>query len=82
MPRSERWMSNGGAKRMLVQGLYEDTAPGTEIGHFDHYRDWLIKMGGPQMRRAILKAADRYQALKPVQIRASALHRAYRDKRR
>ncbi len=78
MVRRPTWLQHRGSRRILVGDMYEDCP---EHGQFDRYRDWLIAKGGPPMRRAILKAADRYQALKPDQIRASALHRAYRSKR-
>lgn len=79
------WMSHRRSVRILMKDLWEDKhlmERGNEVGQFDHYKDWLIARGGNRMRRAYLKGRDRYQALQPAQIRASALHRAYRRKRR
>ncbi len=78
------WMSKRESARILLTDLMEGRPTmkrGNEVGNYDHYRDWLIARGGNRMRRAVRKAEDKYQALKPRQIRASALHRAYRAKR-
>jgi hypothetical protein len=47
-----------------------------------HYRDWLVERLGRPMERALIRAEQRYTKLKPVHIRASQLHSAYRKKHR
>jgi hypothetical protein len=47
-----------------------------------NYAAWLVRNGGPRMRRALIKARQRYEKQKPRNIRASAIHRAYSRKRR
>lgn len=47
-----------------------------------HYRDWLVERLGRPMERALIRAQQRYNKLKPAHIRASQLHTAYHRKRR
>lgn len=77
----------------FVQGnrLYDDLADHSlepEMrDEYPRYRDWLlataIKQGrGGRMRRALIRAEQKYSALKPSHIRAGQLHRAYAGKSR
>lgn len=77
----------------FVQGnrLYDELAAHSleaEMSdEYPHYRDWLlanaIKQGrGGRMRRALIRAEQKYTALKPAHIRAGQLHRAYARKSR
>lgn len=53
----------------------------TEENQPQHYYEWLIAMLGKPMRRALIRARQRYDAQKPAQRRASALHTAYGRRR-
>jgi hypothetical protein len=49
---------------------------------FPHYRDWLLanataKGWGNRMRRALIRAEQRHNKLKPTRIRASQIRRGY-----
>lgn len=46
-----------------------------------HYREFLVRHFGRPMERALIKAEQRYEKLRPSRIRAKALHRAYHAKR-
>lgn len=48
----------------------------------DDYERWLVRNLGRPMFRALLKAKARYEAQQPARIRAKALNRAYRAKKR
>lgn len=67
MPRAD-------ATRTFTEEYVERGIPGD-------YARWLVALLGRPMDRALLKARQRYQAQKPAQIRASALHAAYARRR-
>ena len=50
-------------------------------GQPESFRFWLIARLGRPMERALIRAEQRYQAIHPARLRASALHRAYRARR-
>lgn len=80
MVQRNPWSTRNGSRRLLA-GEVDEMFGDNKKGRI-RYVDWLIRAGGKRMRRAIIKARHRYQAAKPAQIRASALHRAYRHKTR
>ncbi len=82
MKYSPNWLQSRATHRILVTDLMDNPLPpGGGEGQFDHYRDYLIAVGGPRMRRALIRAGQRHAAQRPERVRASALHRQYRARR-
>jgi len=68
-------------RRMLTQDhVFEE--PRVPPEEYVRYRDWLVLNGGRPMERALIRAEQRYDRLKPARHRISALHSLYRQKRR
>jgi hypothetical protein len=64
----------------LERGLAQDDELREALGV--HYWDWLLANAARQgrygrMRRALIRAEQRYAARRPARIRARALHQAY-----
>ncbi len=69
-------MRNPTMRRLLVVEAYELPE---SIGQYSQY---LIKHGGRPMARALIRARQRYEKLRPIRLRASQLHTAYGRRRR
>lgn len=76
--RKGQWRAPKRMMRWLLMAPSEFEEPGLR----GDYAQWLVKNLGRPMERALIRARHRYDKLVPVRQRASALHRAYRGKRR
>lgn len=77
-------MNHPQARRILIEDLYDEgfrvliKQTGVDVtAEIIHYRDYLLANGGNTMRRALIKAEDRYTSLKPPIIAARRARRGY-----
>lgn len=91
--RHARFLQRGHLERGLAEDYYTDDPVGlaAEVGRdsteYTTYRDWLMDCAtrqgrGGRMRRALIRAEQKYIALKPAHLRAGQLHRSYARKSR